>query len=154
MQKCNSWGSDLTHQGVSLLGIKVMLTWYGEMRLWGKMIWKGLQWVGKGDSLGLGLRQVGYFACLSRVFCLIVWFGCFFLFFWERVSSLGLAAPRSCSVDQTGLKITRDPPPSVPQVLGLKVCATTDWQSRFFINLGGHRLTVRAIWVLKPHGNC
>ena len=39
------------HQAVSLLGIKVLLTCLGEMRLWGKMIWMSPQWMGKGMAL-------------------------------------------------------------------------------------------------------
>ena len=179
MQKCDSWGSDLRHQAVSLLGIKVLLTSQGEMTLWGKMIWMGPHWMGKGVALEHGwdrwdiLHTFGTFYTLVKffdwlvgllmfsfvifwgvVFCL---FTCLFIcFLRERVSSLALAAPRSSSVDQAGLKLTRHPPASASasQVLGLKVCTTTAWLSRFFSNVGGHWLTVRATWDLRTHGNC
>jgi hypothetical protein len=44
--------------------------------------------------------------------------------FQDRVSLCSPGCPGTHSVDQAGLEL-RDPPASVSQVLGLKVCATT-----------------------------
>jgi hypothetical protein len=48
----------------------------------------------------------------------------FFLVFRDRVSLCSPGCPGTHSVDQAGLKL-RNPPASVSQMLGLKVCATT-----------------------------
>jgi hypothetical protein len=46
------------------------------------------------------------------------------LVFRDRVSLYSPGCPGTHSVDQAGLEL-RNPPASVSQVLGLKVCATT-----------------------------
>jgi hypothetical protein len=52
--------------------------------------------------------------------CMKVLFLFFFFFFWWGGGSF----QDSVSVDQAGVKL-RNPPPSVSQLLGLKVCTTT-----------------------------
>ena len=74
------------HQAVSLLGIKVLLTCLGEMRLWGKMIWVGPQWVR--ECPWSMFHKGGTFCMLVKGFCLFgfcfVYFFVFFLvFFFE-----------------------------------------------------------------------
>jgi hypothetical protein len=53
----------------------------------------------------------------------LFWFGLLFVF-RDRVSLGSPGCPGTHSVDQAGLEL-RNPPASVSQVLGLKVCATT-----------------------------
>ena len=48
-----------------------------------------------------------------------------FLVFRDRVSLYSPGCPGTNSVDQAGLEL-RNPPASASQMLGLKVCATTD----------------------------
>ena len=72
---------------MSLLGIKVLLTCQGEMRLWGKMIWMGPQWMGKPWSMletgGTFCMLLGHSAHLSSFFLLVGWFAyVFFCYFW------------------------------------------------------------------------
>jgi hypothetical protein len=47
-----------------------------------------------------------------------------FCFFQDMVSLCSAGCPETDSVDQASLKL-KNPPASAPQVLGLKVCATT-----------------------------
>jgi hypothetical protein len=59
------------------------------------------------------------------------------LFFRDRVSLYSPGCPGTHSADQAGLEL-RNPPASVSQVLGLKVCATTAWsESSLKIGYGG-----------------
>jgi hypothetical protein len=60
------------------------------------------------------------FVCLFG----LVWFGLVWFGFPDGVSLCSPGCPGAHSVDQAGLKL-RNPPASVSQVLGLKVCATT-----------------------------
>ena len=70
---------------MSLLGIKVLLTCQGEMRLWGKMIWMGPQWMGKPWSMletgGTFCMLLGHSAHLSSFFGWLVGFLVFFCYF-------------------------------------------------------------------------
>ena len=77
MQKCDSQGSVLRHQAVSLLGIKGLLTCQGEMRLWGEMIWMGPQWMDKPWSM---LKTGGTFFMLVKFFFDVLGF-CLFVCF-------------------------------------------------------------------------
>jgi hypothetical protein len=52
--------------------------------------------------------------------------------FRDRVSPCSPGCPGTHSVDQAGLE-HRNPPASVSQVLGLKVCATTAWHFTGFV---------------------
>jgi hypothetical protein len=56
----------------------------------------------------------------------------FFLVFRDRVSLCSPGCPGTHSVDQAGLKL-RNPPASAPQMLGLKMCATTPGSNFLFL---------------------
>jgi hypothetical protein len=61
-------------------------------------------------------RLLGFWVVLFFVFC----------FFSRQVFLSSSGCPGAHFVDQTGLEL-RNPPASIFQVLGLKVCATTAW---------------------------
>ena len=54
-----------------------------------------------------------------------------FLVFRDRVSLCSPGCPGTHSVAQAGLKL-RNLPASASQVLGLKMCATTAWETFYF----------------------
>ena len=60
----------------------------------------------------------------------LVWLGLVFWFFGDRVSLCSPGCPGTHSVDQAGLEL-KNLPASTSQVLGLKACATTTWQSNW-----------------------
>ena len=73
------------------------------------------------------------------LFCFVLF--CFVLFvFWDRVSLCSSGCPGTHSEDQAGLKL-RNPPASAPQVLGLKVCATTACPAK-----GVNSWTPKMVW--------
>ena len=151
MQKCDSWCSVLRHPAVSFRELKscwlVRVRWGCGGRWYG---WVLNGWV-RGWTWSM-FETGGTFCMLVKDFCLFIWLG--FSFLWDSVSSLAKTIRRSCSVDQAGLKHTRNPPASACQVLGLRVCTTNILLSRFLLKMGGYRLTVRATWALRTHGNC
>ena len=81
------------------------------------------------DSTSIDNVQVTKSTLFVCLFGWLVWFGsfclfvCLFVCFFNRVSLCSLGCPGTHSVDQVGLEL-RNPPASVSQMLGLKVCAT------------------------------
>ena len=61
----------------------------------------------------------------SYVFMYVYMYVCMYGYFLDRVTLCNFGQPGTLSVDQAGLEL-RDPPASAFQVLGIKVCATTD----------------------------
>jgi hypothetical protein len=67
------------------------------------------------------------------IFVLFCFFVCLFVF-RDRVSLYSPGCPGTHSVDQAGLEL-RDPPASVSQVLGSKVCTTTAWLKHLILRM-------------------
>jgi hypothetical protein len=66
------------------------------------------------------------FLCQHMTVTIALYWNCYFVLFWDRVSLCSLGCPGNHSVHQAGLEL-RYPLASNFQVPGLKTCTTTAW---------------------------